>query len=299
MSELEEAAIAAEFAKAIEESPSENKEAEAAIPTSEEEVETKEAEVKIPDLPLIAESAVEKTVPVIEDENNPTFKKRWLSLDGMIKAEKLKREEAEQKLIELESRIKTAPAQQASIPENIDTLIDDAREEYEQAILEGLDKAEKSKLYRALRNLENQTAMRTTTMSLDENELQRQIEKHVSSRLLQREVESVVENSIKQYPFLDPNGDAPNHRAIAAIQIARKEYEEQGYSFSDAIAKAVEDEAPRYAAITPAIPVQSKGIDEQKLREMEVVKKKGGPVGTQQRGKAEPQSLEEAWAEIK
>ena len=270
------------------------------ILTPKEEVVVKE-EVTL--TPAIEKGEVE--IPIKDDENSSTYKQRWKSLDGMVKSEKTKREDAERRNKELEDRIaalEKAPPKKEETPAidedgdttDIDTEIEEARDAYESSIQDGEDKETRSKLYAAFRKLEKQRMEGPQPVDIEGK-----VEQVLSARLVKQALDAVGEKSIKQYPFLDVTGDKANFRAIAAVKTARDEYIGQGYSHADALALAVEEEAPRYAGSLPSIPKQDKEVDEDLLKGMEAVRKKEGRIVTQQRSKAEPNSLEEAWAELK
>ena len=302
----EEQAIAAEFEKipdviekpVVSETPAPPIEKVAGIPTPKEErPAVSEVEVKkevAPEGTIEEKGKVES--PIEEDENSLTFKQRWKSLDGMVKSEKTKREEAEKRNAELADRIallEKAPPKKEEAPagdEEVDILIDEAREAYESALQDGESSEVKSKLYRTLRNLENQKIKGSPV------EITETVDRVLSEREETKATNKAIAEAIKQYPFLDSKSETVNRRAMAAVKAAGDEYVAQGYSVADAIAQAVKDEAPRYA--DPSIPSRTKEVDEDQLKGMEVVRKKESPIITQQKSKAEPQSLGEAWAEL-
>jgi hypothetical protein len=63
---------------------------------------------------------------------------------------------------------------------------------------------------------------------------------------------SVVERSVKAYPFLDTNSDQSNPQAIADVVEWRDFYMAKGESAASALARAVDRVAPSYVAEEPA-----------------------------------------------
>lgn len=308
---LEEQAIAEEFDKLVAAPVEPPKDVTPTEPVNNESNPDEKVES-----PVIEDepSPVNQEAPVIEekfDERKPWFetdstlssehRKKVKSLGGMFASEKTKREAAEKRAAELEARINELskpkePLEPIESPakedDDIDSLIDKARTAYEDALVDGEPRDVTGKLYKELRELETKK-VKTPDVDLDSR-----VEQILSSRTEKQAISEVVSKSVKDYPFLDTAGSSPNYRAIAAVKAARDEYIDQGYSPADAIAKAVEEEAPRYSSSTPSIPRTEKVIDENKLREMEAVRGKDSPIITRQSRKSEPQSLEDAWKEL-
>lgn len=201
------------------------------------------------------------------------------SFNGMFVSERKKREELESEV----NRLKTPPKEEPKKDEPSAYDFEAAEDRYMDALIDG-DK-ETAKTIRREIDAKKEEALlekaRGTVRADREQETRQSIEK---------DIEDVRSKVYEKYPFLDPNADFVNNRAIREINTKSEEYFKAGMPVKDALQKAVDEVAPQH------LKTESQ-VDKEKLRKMEAVKTKSSPISGGGKGKADKNDYESAWDE--
>ena len=159
------------------------------------------------------------------------------------------REEAEQLRAALATKMALAQA-----PENID--LDDLEDQYYEAIMSG-DKDEAKKI-RSRINADLYARAEATSTAVVSRQLAEQAE--------ESQFQSVVNQAVTVYPFLDSESKAANKAAIDDVLSWRGMYEAQGHSKAKALAMAVNKVGPYYHRPAPA--EEDQPVDTRKQKAM-------------------------------
>ena len=214
-----------------------------------------------------------------EDENSITNYRRWRTAEGIIKAERGKREEAERKAKELEDKLSVKPEVKPveTQSDEEDTELDKLEDKYFDAMLG--DNKDEAKVIRKQINAIKFDRLASVT----QKEATAVVNTEFSNKVLTEAVEQVKLESEKKYPFLDvakPN--TCNPYAVRLVQAVRDDYRGQGLSFADALKRAVEEVAPMFSekVVTDKLIVEPKGepVDKDKLESTVVVNSIKSPV---------------------
>jgi hypothetical protein len=146
------------------------------------------------------------------------------------------REEAEQFRAALAERAERAEQAQDSVD------VDDLEDQYYEAIMSG-DKDEAKKI-RSRINADLYARAEATSAAVVSRQLAEQAE--------ESQFQSVVNQAVTVYPFLDSESKAANKAAIDDVLSWRGMYEAQGHSKANALAMAVNKVGPYYHRPAPA-----------------------------------------------
>lgn len=232
----------------------------------------------------------EKKEPPVEKEpykkaGSDDFEHKWKSVQGIVKHKDSRIKELEDELAKAKAKPPVEEEEEEikakAEPAKTENVLRDLRKQHHQAIMDGdeeiadkiAEQIEEAIINKALSTFEQRSSQKSEDDLLNE----------------------LVNDSYKTYPFLDPESESINVHANRLVRATATDYIAQGKSRVESLSLAVAEVGPIFASGKMADSAkEEKSLEnEEKLREMGVVKTKAAPINPS-KGKGE-KSFASGW----